>query len=47
MAGGVYGVWTEKPTPPTNAEEKKTDESKTKKREGTVVKVGTADFPAK
>jgi hypothetical protein len=45
--GRVYGVWTEKPTPSTNAEEKKADESKAQKREGTVVKVGTADFSAK
>jgi hypothetical protein len=45
--GRVYGVWTEKPTPPTNVDDKKTDESKPKKREGTVVKVGTADFSAK
>jgi hypothetical protein len=45
--GRVYGVWTEKPTPPTNVDDKKTDESKPKKWEGTVVKVGTADFSAK
>lgn len=45
--GRVYGVWTEKPTPPTNADDKKPQESKAKKREGTVVKVGTADFSAK
>lgn len=45
--GRVYGVWTEKPAPPTNADEKKTDEGKGKKREGTVVKVGTADFSGK
>ncbi len=45
--GRVYGVWTEKPTPPTNVDDKKTDESTPKKREGTAVEVGTADFSAK
>jgi hypothetical protein len=45
--GRVYGLWTEKPTPPTEVDDKKTDEGKPKKWEGTVVKVGTADFSAK
>jgi hypothetical protein len=44
--GRVYGVWTEKPAPPAEAEERKTSaENKEQKRpRGTVVKVGTADF---
>ena len=45
--GRVYGVWTEKPAPvPESDEKKKADENKEKKAtpRGTVVKVGTADF---
>ena len=49
--GRVYGVWTEKPTPPPAPEPKeqakdKTDEAKDTKPQprGTVVKLGTADF---
>lgn len=45
--GRVYGIWTEKPAPPSEAkkEEAKKEEGK-KARNGTVVIVGTADFSA-
>lgn len=43
--GRVYGVWTEKPALPAEADEKASDQNKEQKRpRGTVVKVGTADF---
>ena len=48
--GRVYGIWTEKPVPPSEAakagDNKKDDDKKeeTKSRRGTVVKLGTADF---
>jgi len=48
--GRVYGVWTEKPVPEPEAQEKeKTDqkEAKPPRRQGTIVKVGTADFTRK
>ncbi len=45
--GHVYGIWTEKPTPPptteTNEQSEPAKETKAQPR-GTVVKVGTADF---
>ena len=45
--GRVYGIWTEKPTPPptteTNEKSEPAKETKPQPR-GTVVKVGTADF---
>lgn len=47
--GRVYGVWTEKPAPASK--EKEAGESKEKSnkeaRQGTIVKLGTADFSAK
>jgi BNR repeat-like domain len=45
--GRVYGVWTEQPTPPSEArEESKPDGAKDAKPtpRGTVIKLGTADF---
>ncbi len=48
--GRVYGVWTEKPVPTPVAkdnQEKGQKEAKPPRREGTVVKVGTADFTKK
>lgn len=46
--GRVYGVWTEKPTPPPPAEAKNNPEPKEQKPpRGTVVKIGTADFNSK
>jgi len=48
--GRVYGVWTEKPAPaPESKDKDKPDqkEAKTTRREGTIVKVGTADFTKK
>jgi hypothetical protein len=47
--GRVFGVWTEKPVPGEDAEDKaKSDATKEAKpvRKGTIVKVGTADFSA-
>ena len=48
--GRVYGVWTEKPlsTPQPNDKDKNDQkEPKPPRREGTIVKVGTADFTKK
>ena len=48
--GRVYGVWTEKPAPAPEAKDKDTPdqkEAKPPRREGTIVKVGTADFTKK
>ncbi len=44
--GRVYGIWTEKPAvePDAASEEKAKPEAKESKRQGTVVKIGTADF---
>lgn len=43
--GRVYGVWTEKPAPAAEPENKADEDKKSKPRSrGTVVKVGTADF---
>lgn len=44
--GRVYGVWTEKPAPPSPEANEKSGEAKESKPvpKGTVVKVGTADF---
>lgn len=42
--GRVYGTWTEKPAPSANSDEKDSEQGKGKKRTGTVIKVGTADF---
>ena len=42
----VYGVWTEKPVPPSEAKTNSEEEGKDAKPQpnGTIVKVGTADF---
>jgi hypothetical protein len=48
--GRVYGIWTEKPAPlPEPDEKKKSEDTKDAKApaRGTVVKVGTADFSGK
>lgn len=45
--GRVYGTWTEKPAPAPEGDGKNSEQSKEKKRQGTVIKVGTADFTAK
>jgi hypothetical protein len=42
FGGRVYGVWTEKP--PNQAEPAQTSAATTRRRQGTVVKVGMADF---
>jgi len=44
--GRVYGVWTEKPTPPPSDEKGKPGEDKEAKPpvRGTIVRVGIADF---
>lgn len=46
--GRVYGVWTEKPAPVPESQEKKPEEAKPTKapRRGTIVKLGTAEFPS-
>jgi hypothetical protein len=45
-SGRVYGVWTEKPAPPPESEERKAEEPKhtSSPRRGTIVKLGTAGF---
>jgi hypothetical protein len=56
--GRVYGIWTEKPAPPpapdpktnANAEQKMSSENQDtakKQPNGTVIKMGTADFRTK
>jgi len=51
--GRVYGAWTEKPVPAPETKEKEKPAEKEEKstkpprREGTIVKVGTADFTKK
>src|SRR5215469_7448837 len=42
--GRVYGVWTEKPSPPPTTDTKDKDEESKPQPRGTVVKVGTSDF---
>lgn len=42
-AGRVYGVWTEKPAPPLQSQDKQAEITKAPHR-GTIVKVGTAEF---
>ena len=43
--GRVYGIWTEKPAPEPAAPDTKTQtEEKKPKPQGTIVKVGVADF---
>ena len=50
--GRVYGIWTEKPAPPV-AEDKKTAEEQKENKDtkaqprGTIIRLGTAEFPTK
>ena len=50
--GRVYGIWTEKPAPPTTEDKETTQGTEDKKDtkiqpRGTIIRLGTAEFPTK